>query len=293
MSDLLQLICEFSEASDEVFSVSAIDPECKDGVEILHALGVLQAGPCPESITCRACDADHTAAVEFDPETQRPFHCCPAVGLVPIDEADLATFRFRPEWLVDWLSKAFSIPSRLRHRALVPNRAWYLGDAACGDTQTTVIFARRVSNQAALDQLASALRPVHPADKGVVITTSLHVVRQVPLPGGYELLPFPEIVRTGQDGLVLDIMRLGSWIQGMNSTTAKGAPTRSGRPSPKARISQIYEVRRGRALQVESGLAEAKAILAEWPRYAPDQKSPGLSTVRRHVARLPKAKASG
>jgi hypothetical protein len=78
----------------------------------------------------------------------------------------------------------------------------------------------------------------------------------------------------------------------MQTATAKGAPTRMGRPSPATRILQIYDLRRSRGLPVESDSAEAAAILAEWPQHAPEQNPPGHSTVRRHVAQATKANAS-
>ena len=136
------------------------------------------------------------------------------------------------------------------------------------------------------------VRSVHPADKGLVITTSLQVARQVRLPGGYELLPFPEIVRTSAEGLVLDRQRFGSWLRGMRPTTAKGAPTRLGRPSPLALIRRIYHSRREQGLNLDNDSAEARAILTEWPNYAPDEEPPGPSTVRGHVARLKNSEAS-
>ncbi len=222
---------------------------------------------------------------------RRYFHFCPEARIVKIDDGDLATYQHRPEWLVNWLATALQVPSRLRQRAIVPDRAWYLGDARCGDTQITVVFACRIRSQADLDQLASALHPIHPAEKGLVITTSLHVARQVRLPGGYELLPLPEIVRATSDGLVLDSQRLGYWIRGMPPTTAKGGASRTGRPSPELVIRQIYDLRRSRGLTVRTISGEAKAILAEWKAYAPDQTPPDHSTVRRHVTQLAKSAA--
>ena len=287
--NIVQLLCDLSEASGEVFPGPEIGFGCHSDLRRLTELGAIEPGPRPETVTCTACDADHPAAIEYDVERRCYAHFCPEVGFVTVNHADLITHRFRPEWLVDWLTKALSIASPLGRSALVEGRVWQLGDAAFGDTQATVIFARRVSSQAEFDQLASALRPIHPADKGLVITTSRQAVRQVPLPGGYELVPLPEIVRPGQDGPVLDTVRLGSWIRGMPATTAKGAPTRSGRPSPRAHILQIYDARREQGLPFVSDLAEANGILAVWPRDAPDQKPPHVSTVRRHVSQLSKA----
>ena len=156
----------------------------------------------------------------------------------------------------------------------------------------TTIFARRVSTQIDLDRLASELRTVHPADKGMVITTSPHVARQIELPGGFGFLFLPEIVNTGPNGLTVNLVRLGSWARGMRSITGKGGLSRSGRPSDEARTSLIFNDRRERKLPVSSALAEATAILKEWPKNDPDRKPPHHSTVRRHVSRLIKANTS-
>ena len=290
--NVVQLLCDLSESSDDVFLASKIGPERDRGLQYLAGLGAIEPGPRPETVVCDACDADHPEEIEFDVERRCYVHFCPVVGIVTVNDTDLITYRFRPEWLVDWLARALRIPSRQGRGALVSGHVWQLGDAACGDTQVTMVFARRVSSRGDLDQLASALRPVHPADKGLVITTSAHIARNVLLPGGFELLPLPEIVRPAQDDLVLDAVRLGSWIKGMPAATAKGAPTRSGPPSPRARVLQIYNARREQGLPFVSDLAEAKGILALWPQSAPDQKPPHVSTVRRHVSQVRKAAAS-
>jgi hypothetical protein len=292
MIGVVQLICDLAEAPTQAFLVSAVEPDCIQALDTLRDLGAVQAGPRPDSVRCRACDADHTAALEFDPIARCYLHSCPEFGFVVVDDADLATYQFRPEWLAEWLGTALHVSSPLRRRVLIPDRVWYLGDATCGDTQVTVVLARRISNQADLDRLASELRPIHPAEAGLVITTSRHVARQVQLPGGYEILPLAEVVRTGPDGLALDRQRLGFWLRGIEPVTAKGAPTRAGRPSPEATIEKIFKLRRGRRLRLESDSAEAKAILVEWNQYAPDRNPPGLSTLRRHMARLRKAEAS-
>ncbi len=269
-----------------------VAPEGQAGSKFLTKLGVIELGPRPETITCTACDNDHPAEIEYDAERRCYVHFCPEVGRVTVDDAALITYQFRPEWLVDFLVKALPIVSPLRRAALVPRQVWHLGDTVCGGTVVTIVFARRIIAQADLDLLASALRTTHRADKGVVITTSLHVTRHVPLPDGYELLPFPEIVRAAAEGLEFDRARFGSRIRGMNAGTAKGAPTRLGRPSPRALLKQIYDARRDQGLTADNDSAEARAIRAEWPKYAPDEEPPALATVRGHVARFGKAAAS-
>jgi hypothetical protein len=229
--------------------------------------------------------------IEYDTERSCYVHSCPEAGLVTLNDADLTTYRFRPEWLPEWLMTALPITSPVQRPPLVPDHIWHLGDTVCGETVVTVVFARRISSLTRLDRLASVLHRVHRADRGIVITTSLSAPRQLELPHGYELLQLPDIVREKEEagGLMLDRTRLASWITFMPQVTAKGAPSRPGRPTQKDIVAQIYKLRRGRDLPFESDLAEASAIVAEWHRHAPGQKRPGVSTVRFHLAALRKA----
>ena len=266
-----------------------MDHECGDGLRILTEVGALGPGPRPHSITCQACDADHSATIEFDAQARCYMHFCPEAGRVSVENADLATLRLNPEWLVDWLVAELPVASPVRRRAIVPHCAWHLGDTKCGSTLVTAVFARRIGGHVALSQLASGLRSVHPADKGVVITTSLSAVHTLPLPNGYEFIHLPDLVVPRPDGIAVDRNRFGSWIRRMPSRSGKGAPTRSGRPSQEATIAMIFRLRRARRSPIVTLSAEARGIIAEWTEHTPDQEAPALGTARAHVARLVKA----
>jgi hypothetical protein len=242
--DPINALCDLAEASGDGFQATELDARYGSALRVLADLGAIEPGAPIRIMTCRACDGDHPATVEFDTATRRHLHFCPEAGMVTVDDADLAALRFNPGWLVEWLIRELPISPPVRRQELVQNRVWYLGDATCGDTLITFIFARQVSSQQGLDRIASALRTVHPADKGLVITTSKNVARQIPLPNGYEFLDLREIMKATAGGLALATSRLGSWIRGIRTTTGKGAPSRSGRPSPEARIIQIYRDRR-------------------------------------------------
>jgi hypothetical protein len=207
---VLELLCDLSEASDEIFRESMTGGASCAGLQLLTKLGAIEPGPRPETVTCKACDADHPAAIEYDTARSCYVHYCPEAGLVTLNDADLTTYRFSPEWLPEWLVTALPIASPVQRPPLVPDHIWHLGDTACGETLVTVVFARRISSLTRLDRLASALHRVHRADRGVVITTSLYASRQVQLPHGYEFLQLPDIVREETGGLMLDRTRLAS-----------------------------------------------------------------------------------
>jgi hypothetical protein len=222
--NIVPLLCDLSEASDDVFR----DPEMAlgiyNGLRHLAEMGAIERGPRPETVACTACDADHPAVIEYDPIQQCYVHFCPEAGLVTLNDADLITHRFRPEWLVDWLVQEVPITSPVRRPALVDGRVWHLGDASCGDVLVTAIFARRVSSQAELDHLMSALRPIHPVGKGLVLTTSPHVARQIQLPNGFEFLELADIIRSVGDRLIVDQAKLGSRVQGLLGKSMPAKP---------------------------------------------------------------------
>jgi hypothetical protein len=139
--NVVQLLCDLSEASEEFFRFRAMSRECECGLRILTDMGAVGAGPRLESVACQACDADHSAAIEFNAQRRCYVHFCPEAGWVTVEDADLTTLRFSPEWLVDWLVSALAISCPVRRPALVSGRVWYIGDAACGDTLSP-LFSR-------------------------------------------------------------------------------------------------------------------------------------------------------
>ena len=206
---VVQLLCDLSEASDELSRIDDGGGKSRR-LGIPDEVGSAYSGTTARRCNLHACDADHSEVIEYDGERQRYVHFCPDAGFVSVADADLITHEFHPEWLVDWLIRTLPISSpHKRGPGLVPRQVWHLGDAKVGGTVITVVFARRVSTHRNIDLLASALRPIYRADKGLVVTTSLNVARQVALPGGYELLPLPEMVSAGPDGLSLEPCGLG------------------------------------------------------------------------------------
>lgn len=288
MVNVVQLLCDLSEASKETFSVCALGHECDAGLRVLTKLGAVGAGPRLESITCQACDADHSATIEFDAERRCYFHFCPEAGRVPVDDADLATLRFNPEWLVDWLISTLAISCPALRPALVSGRVWHLGDAACGDALVTVVLARQVSSQAALDQLASVLGSLPLADKRLLITTSPGVARQVHLPHGFEFLDLQEIGRLIGERLIVDRTRLDSLVQELpgKSTPAKPklkAPRKS-RRNP-ARLD-FREVDKPLIAEMHTMILERKARNATDAARALARRAAGSGEEASRVTRL-------
>jgi hypothetical protein len=283
--DPVLLLCELAEGSGDEFQAAELNGKYGASLRILADAGAVQTGDTLRTVSCKACDGDHAATVEFDPVAQRYSYFCPEAGWVTAEDADLATVRYNPQWLVNWLAAELPILSPVRRRALIPDRVWHLGDAQCGETSLTVVLARRVWTQVELDRLASVLGTVPPGDLGVVATSSAEVARQISLPHDYRFLDLRDVMRTIKDRLTFDGTKLGSWVKAMRSGPAKRTQSRSGRPSEKLLIEEFYQKRRSSGIPFITISAEATDIALAFKARFPDRDPPHHATIRKHIPR--------
>jgi hypothetical protein len=239
-NDPIIALCDLAEASGDRFQAVELSATYGSAVRLWVDLGAIEPSAPIRTVTCRACDGDHPATVEFDPVNRRHSYFCPEAALVTVDDADLATLRFNPDWLVDWLVSALAMPSPVRRRALLPRRVWHLGDVPCGSTLVTIVLARRISNQAALDELASVLGPIHVANKGLVITTSSQVARQVQIPHGFTFLDLRDIIRMVGRRPQLDQTKLTSLVRGVRKNHRRQPGRLDYRQADKPLVDQMH-----------------------------------------------------
>lgn len=242
IADPVGTLCDLVEAPADVFRATDLGETYGAAVGVLTTIGALVPGPPCQTVTCRACHNDHPAAVEFNSATGRSFHFCSEAGLVTLEDSDLATLCFDPEWLVEWLIRELPISPPIRRRVVVPGHVWHLGDALYDANAMTVIFARRVGNLAAIDRLVSALANLPTAPVGLVATTSRMMPRRIVSLQRYEFLDLREIAHFERDRLALDKLRLGSWI-----VEYRGAPPNQS-PSGRAVVSSRKTRREPRRL---------------------------------------------
>jgi hypothetical protein len=292
-ADPVGVLCELIEAGDGSLDATALRERSNAEIEFLSTIGAVTAAELSSVVTCRACDNDHIARLEFDPSTRRHWHFCPEAGNVTVEDAALATLRAEPQWLVDWLVTALPITPPLRRRVLVPALAWHLGDAYISGAELTVVFAIGVCTQRNLDALALAVSTVPPAKFGVVLTTSGAPSRWLTLPHGYEIVELRQIARAEQNCLALDKTKLLGWIKGLRKGLDKPAQLNVGRPSDKTLIHEIFRERRAQALPWVNQTTEAGKIRAEIASRHPKRDPPAVKTIERHLSRMSKGKSGG
>jgi hypothetical protein len=277
--DPVALLCELADTCTEIFAAEALRRRHGDAAEQLVRIGALVPGWPSPVVTCGACDEDHPATVEFDAGRGRSHHFCPEVGRVALDDADLTTLCFDPEWLLDWLEEALPVVPPARRRVLVPDRAWHLGEAVIGATSVVTVFARGISSVTDLDRFAAVLDPIAPANLGLVVTTTTNRPRRTALPHDHVFIDLRE-------GFGLDRSRLGACIKGLLRKSNRPVRDRPGRPSEKALVRQIYRERRKRDFPIISRSAEAEEIRREIASLYPDRALPAVKTILGHLRQL-------
>ncbi len=254
-------------------------------IAFLSRIGAVTAAEPPSVVTCRACDHDHIALLEFDPSSRRHWHFCPHAGRVMIEDTALATFRAEPHWLVDWLATAIPLTPPVRKRILVRDVAWYCGEAHLYGNALTVVLGTTLSKLCNLEALAAAIPAIPASQLGLVLTTTTRPPRRLALPHRYKLLEIRDIIKFRNDTLVMDKARVGAWIKAFGKRLDQPLRLRAGRPSQAHLSERVFRDRRALNIPMIDRRAEAEAIRAEIELHFPDQKAPAAKTIERHLRR--------
>jgi hypothetical protein len=282
-TDPVGVLCDLIEAGNGTLDATAVRERSNAEIEFLTSIGAVTAAEPSSIVTCRACDNDHVARLEFDPSTRRHWHFCPEAGRVTVEDTALATLRAEPQWLVDWFATALPLTPPVRKRELVRDIACYCGDAHVGGTALTVVLGIGMSVRRNLEALAAAIPAVPRTQLGLVLTTTADPPRRLALPHDYKLLDIREIVAFRDNGLTIDKAGLGAWLKGFRKRLDKPAAVGAGRPSRAQLTEKIFQARRARNIPVTDNRAEAKAIRAEMNLQYPDFNAPAGKTIERHL----------
>jgi hypothetical protein len=284
-ADPVGVLCELIEAGNGSLDATALRERSNAEIEFLSNIGAVKAAELSSVVTCRACDNDHIARLEFNPSTRRHWHFCPEAGYVTVEDAALATLRAEPQWLIDWLVTALPLTPPVRKRALVRDIAWYCGEAHIDGNALTVVLGTALSKLCNLEALAAAIPAVPASQLGLVLTTAAGPPWRLALPHRYKLLDLRHIVKFRDDALMIDRPGLGAWIKAFGKRLDQPSRLRAGRPSQAELTQEIFRDRRAHNIQMTDRRTEAEAIKAEIESQWAGRKAPAAKTIERHLRR--------
>jgi hypothetical protein len=241
--------------------------------DTLQRWGAVRQGETLTSIACDQCGDDHFVDLEFDSSSGAWRYCCLSVGFVAVAAEDLITFRFDVGWLSAGLAESLLI-RRPRHRELVPDVLWDLGDAGLGGRPWSAFLARAIGAQ--LDPILDALRTRGGKLPGLVLASSPTMPLALPLPYGHRFLLLRDALDTTSGRL--DVAHQAV-LAALRSGVSKGAERARGRPSCRSLVLEIFG-RRLRAGETAAAVGEeARAVLERVLREEPGLRPPASGTV--------------
>ncbi len=208
-------VCELSvEAFDLVLELLERDPPEVSGAVVADAFpdvgrqlidcGALRPVANATVVTCRACDADHPAELEFDAALHGYRHFCPEAGWVKVEAEDLKQYLLDVSWLLRQIGYAMKTFPNIEPRCLVHDVLWDLGDARIGKRIGAVLFGRRLNHGENLDRAIDALTNRIGRPPGVLLSTTDRLSRHIRLPGHHRILHVRDCVVIGALGLEID-----------------------------------------------------------------------------------------
>ncbi len=165
-------------------------------------------------VTCRACDADHSAEVEFDPATNCYRHFCPEAGWVLAPMEDLKRYRVELSWFLEMLAAAVALPERVPTTSLVEDVLWDLGEGWLGKRKVTVLFGRRLTQSQNLDRACHALTNRVGRPPGMLLTTSIGLTRHIDVPGRHRIVRLKDCFKPAVAGIAIDFEVLAAIVAG-------------------------------------------------------------------------------
>ena len=144
--DPVGVLCDLIETGSGSLDAETAWSRWHTEMAFLSRIGAVTAAEPRSIVTCRACDHDHMARLEFDPSTRKHWHFCPHADRVTVEDAAPATLRANPQWVIEWLARALPLTPPVRTRALIPNIAWYCGEAHIDGNAVTIVLGTVLSS---------------------------------------------------------------------------------------------------------------------------------------------------
>lgn len=263
----ISLLCEIIEQTGRVAARSYRD-DARYGA-LLDA-GLLQRDGVVQSILCENCDAPHDAEIVFEDGAYG--YCCPDLGFVSVERANLVAVRANLASLVKQLGVALGCDPGSGSQ--LGERTWRVGLVHTPGWRAAVYFNACLLNGDDLVELETALRAEIRRDYALVVTAAGQLQYR-----GAATCTLAQMVH-----LDLGATRIRQLVSVAETV---GAPPKrtGGRPNlHRERLHALLANRAAQGIAKEGRNDEAKAVLADYSTRHPNDPAPKLSTVKAYVS---------
>lgn len=221
------------------------------------------------SIVCDECDAPHSAPVVH--QEDRYGYCCPDLGFLTLDPAQLAAFSPDIPRLIDHLADALGC--RQRKSSSVYGETWRIGAVQTETATVMLYFHPTLETEGDARTLGDALGREARSEWRLVVTAQ----GALPMPGlaTVRLDEFVEIdIATGELSVVADL----AYLAGVPRKNLGGRPAEHGKM-----LKPLIESRICEGVAVEGVNAEADEVRNAFTSKYPDRPIPSESAIKRYI----------
>ena len=220
--DTFRLLLDLCEHPEPLITGKVLRENYGASAQALLAAGTLKAGPNLSHVQI-AIDDDEEIEVEIerDPKSGAPGYVSPRTGRWrTLPESDLMQYRLHVDHILSLLKDALEVPERFATIELVPGLLWEIGEAHLGKRAAIVLFARRLTVPAHIDQISDALTNRTGKADGLLLSSTVHIPRHLVVPGQHRIVSLHQCLDTNSSVFALDQAVLNGRLSGAGPVRA-------------------------------------------------------------------------
>lgn len=223
--DTFRLLLGLCEHPEPLITGKVLRENYGASAQALLTAGALKAGPNLSHVQI-AIDDDEEVEVEIerDPKSGAPGYVSPRTGRWrTLPESDLMQYRLHVDHVLSLLRDELEVPTRFTTTELVSGLLWEMGEARLGKRTAIVLFARRLTVPAHIDQISDALTNRAGKADGLLLSSTVHIPRHFAVPGQHRIVSLHQCLDTTSSVFALDQAVLNGQLSGVGQVRTPAA----------------------------------------------------------------------
>ena len=218
-----RFLLALAESEPPVAAASIVVEEIGDELAVANALGLLVPGNNRAGVTAGPGDAELRPILAFDGSAGAVTCFHPDAGFVTVSTETLRTWRLDTVKLAAFIGRLLGQPASFRPATLVDGLLWELGTPRLGRAGIPVLFARRLTDEAARYRIRHELELRLGEKLSLLLTSDRRVAIDLVLPAVSAVVPVVESLDRTADAARLDFPRLAT-LAGQRQAAAPSRP---------------------------------------------------------------------
>ena len=218
-----RFLLDLAESETPVAAANIVAEEIGDELAVATTLGLLVPGGNRAGVTAGPGDAELRPILAFDGAAGAVTCFHPDAGFVTVSTQALRTWRLDPAKLAAFIGRMLGLPASFRPATLVDGLLWDLGTPRLGRAGMPVLYARRLTDEAARCRIRHELELRLGTKPSLLLTSARRVATDLALPAVSAVVLVAAALDRTTDIAGLDLPRLAA-LAGQRQAAASSRP---------------------------------------------------------------------